>query len=74
MSNIFENAKFGDKFQTRDDRMALFVGWDGEMKHAFLYIKEGGMQFYGEAEYNLDGTVFLGGSSQCDIVSRWKEL
>lgn len=23
--NIFENAKFGDKFYTRDDRMALFI-------------------------------------------------
>lgn len=28
MKNIFEGAKFGDKFKTRDGRMALFLQLD----------------------------------------------
>lgn len=69
MSNIFQNAKFGDRFNTIDGRMALFVGWDGEMKSCFLYVEEGGMQFYGEERYRLDGVTFTG-STYHDIISR----
>lgn len=72
MKNLFENAKFGDKFLTKDGRMAVLVNWDGMMQHAFLYVKERDIEFYGEEMYNLDGTTARG-STLHDIVSRWND-
>lgn len=70
MNNIFKNACFNKLYKTKDGRQATFIGWDDMMQHAFLYVKERDMEFYGEATYELDGTT-LGGSTPHDIVSEW---
>lgn len=72
MENLFASAKFGDLFKTRDGRRAVFVNWDGMMQHAFIYVEERDIEFYGEEMYNLDG-ITASGSTLHDIVSRWVE-
>lgn len=81
MENIFENAKFGDKFKTRDGRLAIYnyspsclirgekyhdIIIEGEgMSYHFL-DKNNGMINTQEKE-DVDYTTCI------DIVSRWEE-
>lgn len=72
MSNIFDKAKFGDKFKTKDGRCAVLVNWGQFMEKAYLYVQERDIEFYGEEEYNLDGSVIEGNHAH-DIIGKWEE-
>lgn len=84
-NNIFENAKFGDKFKTRDDRMAIFVKSEGTnnfhpdveaecILEEFSYViidKSHPMISKGSKCFS-DGTNIYDDSNE-DIISRWEE-
>lgn len=58
MSNLFKDIKFGDKFLTRDKRIAIFLREIVEQR-----TKEHGYQFQIEGEdelttYNIEGKIF----------------
>jgi len=65
--NIFKDAKFGELFQTLDNRPAVLVGWSQYMDKAILYIKERDIEDYGLHQYNLDGTE-ESGNHNLDII------
>lgn len=72
MDKIFENAKFGDKFRTRDGRMALFIQTlkSGEIRNELcVENKDEGRRYY---LYKDDGTFY---HLHCDkdIVSCWQD-
>lgn len=70
-NNIFENAKFGDKFRTRDGRKALYVSQNPYANESYVLI-EG----YKSAELmQNDGHFWAteGREYKDDIVSRWEE-
>lgn len=74
--SIFDKAKFGDKFKTRDGRMAVYISHFYEEFRCFeehginhkLWIKDYScpLRFYddGKADFPNDGMY---------IVSRWEE-
>lgn len=63
MSNIFEGAKFGDAFKTKDGRKAIYDGY--ENNYRFL-ILDGGFDII----CNDDGIDTINDN---DIVGRWVE-
>lgn len=67
MSNIFENAKFGDKFRTRDGRMAIY--WvKAEPDYNALILDDC------EVICNNEGKeIHYFASCNMDIASRWQE-
>lgn len=72
MENIFKDAKFGDKFRTKDGRMALFIQTlnHGEIRNELcVENKDEGRSYY---LYKDDGTFY---HRHCDndIVSCWQE-
>jgi len=67
MESIFEGAKFGDKFLTRDGRLSLFIKDEDE---TYSFIIEG-------EEHIItvdDRGYWLFDKSSRDIVSRYQEL
>lgn len=70
MANIFENAKFGDKFRTRDGRMALYIS--GGLNLHILYVE-------GEDEpddFDRHGLFYYsygGKLTSFDIIGKWEE-
>ena len=68
--NIFENAKFGDKFRTRDGRMAIYLG---ESHHQELAVHDGDDYYDVYKDYNSDGTYDANDMKILDIVSEWQE-
>lgn len=73
MSNLFENAKFGDKFRTRDGRMAIFLQKYkvSEFRYEFaIEDYDEGRRFYLCKE---DGSFF---HKECgeDIIGKWQEI
>lgn len=71
MENIFENAKFGDKFKTRDGRMAVYKGYSQNVcfKSAnFLIVDKEPI----ECAFRDNG-LYIGNKHEIDIVSRWEE-
>ena len=73
MENIFENAKFGDKFVTRDGIMAIYLGFlEGVGFTCAIKL---------ENEYQLCDYYYNGrwnehnhsGENSLDIVGRWQE-
>lgn len=77
MNNLFEGAKFGDKYRMRqidetypNGRMALFASYEqeGEQETVHLFI-EGDTQ--NSHRYMYDGTLRDCGNRKLDIVSRW---
>lgn len=75
--NIFENAKFGDKFRTRNGRMAVYYSRTlnyfgfvlihqkiGDLNHACIYE----VDCLGEVYHELDK-----GTDDLDIISKWQD-
>lgn len=58
--NIFEGAKFGDKFVTRNGRVALFLAHNSEddksIKYPVHMILEGGLS---QTVYTTDGIPYI---------------
>lgn len=75
MTNIFENAKFGDKFRTRDGRMALFISPTDFYEDYKAYELE--VQYEGLLEYIEDGRKVMEcgvyGHKELDIIGKWEE-
>lgn len=71
--NIFENAKFGDKFRTRDGRMAIFVSQSkyGTATLLVQYLK--GYEVFKCNEHGGHPNESESYESCYDIVSEWKE-
>lgn len=69
MENIFEGAKFGDKFRTRDGRMAIFCG---KLPAINLYriVIEGNLN---SSNYSEFGTLNPHAESLYDIIGKWEE-
>lgn len=66
--NIFENAKFGDKFRMRNGDMAIY--WTRSLSYHHLLIKEG------LGEWEEDGTyhpIVLVKMSELDIIGKWQD-
>lgn len=68
MENIFENAKFGDKFKTMDGRLAIYAGIAVDNLH--YLIPENSTFTYG---YNDDGTLSSKVDTSFNIVSKIEE-
>lgn len=72
MENIFENAKFGDKFKTRDGRMTIYLKyWEfGDFPYDLIIDDE-----WGPLESSCMSNGFFNADSESpyDIVSRWEE-
>lgn len=73
MANIFEKAKFGDKFRTRDGRTAVYIKeyysslW-GRNMHELLIENEG------FEDYESDGRADVhDGELPIDIIGKWQE-
>ena len=66
-NKLFENAKFGDRFVTRDGRNALYLSKD---EYAMLFAVEGCNCVI--ACYH-DGTMMYPCDSDYDIISRYVE-
>lgn len=64
MENIFENAKFGDKFKTRDGKTAIF---STELNGTYFLIIEGSSFTWA---YNANGELASKIDKGMDIVSR----
>ena len=67
MNNLFENAKFGDKFVTRDGRNALYLSKD---EYSMLFAVEGCNCIVG---CDHDGIMMYPCDSGYDIISRYVE-
>lgn len=67
MNKIFEGAKFGDKFKTRDGRMAIFVYSDGI---ANVCVVKNVRAFWAYTDF---GECFAPSTRDMDIVGRWDE-
>lgn len=70
MSELFDNAKFGDKFKTRDGKLAIYdrcTAWSVDKPHILL------VEDYGISSYSENGSYNSGEEFQFDIVSRWEE-
>lgn len=74
MENIFENAKFGDKFKTRDGRMAIYHKCIWNDCHLLLLEAEDNVLDYfgnGNVVYEFSEKVKRQDQDD-DIVSRWE--
>lgn len=72
MKNIFEGAKFGDRFRTRDGLMAIFVGQSSSRRVSYIYksaVNEG----FGERSVWASGFYCNGVEDDWDIVGPWME-
>ena len=83
--NIFENAKFGDNFKTRDGRMAIFVKSEGTNnfhpdveaecileEFSYVIIDKGHPMLSKGSKCFSDGTNIYKHSDE-DIISRWQK-
>lgn len=69
--NIFEGARFGDKFRTRDGRRVLYLGKNGDdlFPHC-VYVENEAITFWVQD----DGSISLSLPDRpTDIVGKWKE-
>lgn len=69
MNNIFENAKFGDKFVTRDGRMAIIVGVYCRVVSAVLENDWEMVHYYSRNDNGKLNYLF----PEKDIVDKWQE-
>lgn len=70
MESIFENAKFGDKFKTRDGRMALYLEDAATYGKYQLAIDGLAEVFY---LISCDDSGMCKQNTDFDIVGKWKE-
>lgn len=74
MDNVFQNAKFGDKFKTRDGRIVIYWYYDAkdpyQMPH-WVCFGDGSFTHYAD-----DGIYHKGNPNTVgdDIVGRWEDL
>lgn len=75
MSNMFENAKFGDKFITRDGRKAIVINLTKHLQGITMALTIEGDKDAFYRFYHEDGTAKkeAGDTDAVDIVSKWKE-
>ena len=72
---IFDDANFGDRFRTRDGRLAIYIGKKPNYKIHYLYIEGGTMmnvmpeEFYSDGRFLSEPNKKLG----IDIVKRVDE-
>ena len=71
MGNIFADAKFGDKFMTRDNREALYIGL-ADLNKYLLWVRERDIEAYGDIKYDKNGKCGDNyvNSERYDIVSK----
>lgn len=74
MNNIFKNIKFGDKFRTKDGRMAIAIN----VPHCrdviiALTVEKDKNAFYYYYDMNGIAKKMEGDTDGVDIVSRWEE-
>lgn len=67
---IFSNTKFGDKFRTRDGRMALYIS--EELGVHFLYV-EGEDELDEFDHHGLFYDSYGGKLTSFDIIDKWQE-
>lgn len=72
MDNIFENAKFGDKFRTRDGRMAVYI-CEYPNDDTYRYIVHVKGYYKSELYCWLGKTNMHAEDRQYDIVGKWQE-
>ncbi len=67
MENIFENVKFGDKFKTRDGRLAIFIRHDDFDMFFHLEGDRTSIRYFKDGKWlSFRDTIY-------DIVARWNE-
>ena len=71
MSNMFKNAVFGDKFKTRDGRLAIYSHNSGDnYSHWLLIDGEFDLEpFTKSGDHNLEGYM----NKNLDIISHWED-
>lgn len=69
--NIFENARFGDKFRTRDGLIGLFISQNklGDV----VYICQPKGCIYCERHVHSNGLCLNGCEDSSDIIGKWQE-
>lgn len=72
MDNIFNNAKFGDRFITRDGRTAVYVSYNESLMGAFYhYLLVENLTYKGTIPYYDNGKAV--NEKDCfDIVPIWE--
>lgn len=75
MSSIFENAKFGDKFITRDGRKAIVINLASHFQGITMALTIEGDKDAFYRFYHEDGTAKkeAGDTDAVDIVGKWEE-
>lgn len=75
MKNIFEGAKFGDKFMTRDGKKAIVINLTRHFQDITMALTIEGDEDAFYRFYHEDGTAKkeAGDTDAVDIVSKWKE-
>ena len=75
MKNIFEGAKFGDKFMTRDGKKAIVINLTPHYQGITMALTIEGDKDAFYRFYHEDGTAKkeAGDTDAVDIVSKWKE-
>lgn len=79
--NIFKNAKFGDKYRTRDGRKAIFLQFDTIVDEdgkdignlAYVYTIQDGEYCVNMYGYDADINVVPDTNMGYDIVGEWHE-
>jgi len=66
MKNIFEGAKFGDKFINIKNEICIFIGKSFEYEDAVRIMYEDGTQ---TLEYDLDGNWVINGKAEYTVYS-----
>lgn len=69
--NIFQNAQFGDRYQTRDGRMAIYYQCFNEEKgYHLLVIEPSKDELTDFRSYKEDGTYLYGDRYADDIITK----
>lgn len=74
--NIFENAKFGDAFKTRDGRKAIFLGLRNAERRALMLYNISTTDWYIGDKKDVDictGMVYSSLKTTSDIIGKWNE-
>lgn len=70
MKNVFENAKFGDRFITRDGHMAVFSSYCSESETAHLLVDYSTPRL---VLYDYNGVNLDSDSHNADIIGSWDD-
>lgn len=74
MENIFKNAEFGDKFESRDGQCAVYWWYNRHdeynMPHWVIFENGGATHYRDDGFYN---NPYDGKESDLDIIGKWEE-